>query len=61
MVSLRANLDTPVWQGQEIRGRTILVRAEQGVGDVVQFARYVRASRDLEPTYCSRAGMAWKT
>ena len=47
LVSLRANLDTPLWQGQDLRGRTILVRAEQGVGDVAQFARYVRAIRDL--------------
>jgi tetratricopeptide (TPR) repeat protein len=47
MVSLRANLDIPIWQGQDIRGRTILVRAEQGVGDVVQFARYMHALQAL--------------
>jgi tetratricopeptide (TPR) repeat protein len=42
LTSLRANLDTPLWQGQDIKGKTILVRAEQGVGDVFQFARYLK-------------------
>jgi Flp pilus assembly protein TadD len=31
----------PVWDGSEPAGRTILVRAEQGMGDTLQFARYI--------------------
>jgi tetratricopeptide (TPR) repeat protein len=33
----------PLWLGQEsLQGRTILLQSEQGYGDVIQFARYVR-------------------
>src|SRR5262249_6159134 len=31
----------PLWRGEPLEGRTILVHAEQGVGDTVQFMRYV--------------------
>jgi hypothetical protein len=31
----------PQWQGQELRGQRILLHAEQGLGDSLQFARYV--------------------
>lgn len=30
----------PVWRGEDIRGRTILLHAEQGHGDTLQFIRY---------------------
>ena len=31
----------PLWQGQAIAGKTILLHAEQGFGDTIQFIRYV--------------------
>ncbi len=31
----------PVWDGRELQGRTILVWAEQGYGDALQFLRFV--------------------
>jgi tetratricopeptide (TPR) repeat protein len=38
----RRNFPQPLWTGeQDIAGRTILLHAEQGFGDTIQFARYV--------------------
>jgi tetratricopeptide (TPR) repeat protein len=39
--SIRAPADAPLWMGEELRGRSILVCAEFGSGDIVQFSRYV--------------------
>jgi len=33
---------TPEWDGSEIFGRTLLVHAEQGLGDTLQFCRFVK-------------------
>ncbi len=30
----------PLWAGEELRGKTILLHAEQGFGDAIQFIRY---------------------
>ncbi|HEV2220887.1 MAG TPA: glycosyltransferase family 9 protein, partial [Casimicrobiaceae bacterium] len=38
--SQRARCDRPAWSGQDLRGKTILLRCEQGAGDVFQFVRY---------------------
>ncbi len=32
----------PCWQGEDITGRTLLLHAEQGFGDTLQFIRYVK-------------------
>lgn len=40
--SMRADYGVPHWMGQPLQGRTILVRSEQGLGDVFQFVRYLR-------------------
>ena len=38
---LRRNLNQPQWDGSHLAGRTILLHAEQGFGDAIQFIRYV--------------------
>src|SRR5688572_20784452 len=30
----------PVWDGEELKGKAILLRCEQGLGDTIQFVRY---------------------
>lgn len=35
------------WEGQDIRGKVVLVWGEQGYGDQIQFVRYVRLLREL--------------
>lgn len=34
------NFAQPQWAGEDIRGKTILLHAEQGLGDTLQFCRY---------------------
>jgi len=34
------SLTVPRWKGEDIRGRTLLVTAEQGIGDALQFIRF---------------------
>jgi Flp pilus assembly protein TadD len=37
---------TAEWDGSALDGKTILVRGEQGIGDAIHFARYLRVLRD---------------
>jgi Flp pilus assembly protein TadD len=37
----RVDFDKPQWHGEDMSGRTILLHAEQGLGDMLQFARFV--------------------
>src|SRR5205823_2226935 len=49
-LSFRPRFGRPVWAGQVLHGRTILLRAEQGVGDTIQFIRYARRLKTLGAT-----------
>jgi len=35
------NFSAPRWNGEPLAGKTLLVHAEQGLGDVIQFCRYL--------------------
>ena len=41
------NFPQPLWQGEPLGGRTILLHAEQGAGDTLQFIRYVHLVASL--------------
>jgi len=40
LASLRPYYGRPVWRGQDLHGKTILLRAEQGFGDIFNMIRY---------------------
>ncbi len=44
------NLPQPRWDGTALKGKSILVYAEQGFGDVIQFARYIPLVAEREGT-----------
>ena len=60
----RRSFARPVWNGEALDGRTILVHAEQGLGDTMQFARYVpmmaarggRVLLEVQPTLTELLG-----
>ena len=37
--------DVPMWQGEDLTGKTLWVRCEQGSGDMIQYARFLPALR----------------
>ena len=42
----RRNFAPPQWRGEAAAGRTLLIHAEQGFGDTLQFCRYARLAAD---------------
>jgi tetratricopeptide (TPR) repeat protein len=39
----------PIWNGEPLAGRTILLRCEQGMGDTIQFVRYASLVKERGP------------
>lgn len=46
----RTDLTVPQWEGEDLRGKTILVHHEQGYGDTLQFIRFVPLLKALGAT-----------
>ena len=42
--------DIPLWEGQDLTGRTLLVCTEQGLGDTIQFVRYLKLLKAQNPS-----------
>jgi tetratricopeptide (TPR) repeat protein len=53
------SLATPEWHGEDLRGGRLLILAEQGFGDAIQFARYaaVLRTRGVMPLLECAAGL----
>lgn len=43
MIAAKRDFPQPLWRGEDIAGKTILLHSEQGFGDTVQFCRYLPA------------------
>ena len=39
-------IKTPIWNGEDLKNKTILIFAEQGIGDLFQFSRYLFQLRE---------------
>jgi Glycosyltransferase family 9 (heptosyltransferase)/Tetratricopeptide repeat len=44
------NYAWPVWNGEDLNGKTIFVRGEQGHGDIIQFVRFVQNLKNIGAT-----------
>lgn len=45
--NIKPYINRPEWQGEDLTNKTILVYAEQGLGDSIQFCRYLPLVKDL--------------
>ena len=48
--SQKRNFKRPLWDGASLNGKSILVYAEQGFGDSIQFARYINLLPNTDST-----------
>ena len=49
-LSKRPKFAQPPWVGQDLAGKTILLRPEQGAGDLIQFARFAAPLKEMGAT-----------
>ena len=56
LLSLRPRFNRPAWDGQDLNGKTILLRIEQGFGDAIQFVRFAPDLKTLGATVLLRVG-----
>jgi tetratricopeptide (TPR) repeat protein len=42
VIPLIKQFNQPEWRGEDIAGKTLLIHAEQGMGDTIQFSRYAK-------------------
>lgn len=56
LLSLRPRFAVPAWDGQDLNGKTILLRIEQGFGDAIQFVRFAPDLKAMGATVLLRVG-----
>ena len=44
------NYPWPVWNGEDLKGKTIFIRGEQGHGDIIQFVRFIQNLKNIGST-----------
>ena len=44
------NYTWPVWNGEDLTGKTIFIRGEQGHGDIIQFVRFIQNLKNIGAT-----------
>lgn len=55
----RPSLPGPTWRGESLAGKTLLVWGEQGMGDVLQFSRYIPML--AERVHCEGGRLVWNS
>ncbi|MFM0740051.1 hypothetical protein PQQ51_22665 [Paraburkholderia xenovorans] len=55
----RPAMPAPTWRGESLAGKTLLVWGEQGIGDVLQFSRYVPLL--AERVHRERGRLVWNS